>query len=243
MAPACFRCPYNKNGVSSRARVGEKIKLVPKPGDARTETGCRWECLGSVEKILKSRKGKIAAGIIEPVMQAAGGMNAMPPGYLAGFDRLLKRYGVLTISDEVATGFGRTGTLFATEQEKASPDFICIAKGLTGGYSPLAATLTTDKIYGAFRAPYEKFRTFFHGHSYTGHPLGCAVARANLKLIKTSKALEKSRHLAHLLRMEIHPLSRLAHVGDIRSAGLMGGGGIVSDHKTKKTLRKSQVFY
>lgn len=234
MAPACYRCPFNKTGVTDRTRLGGKVSIVPKPGDKRLETGCRWECLGSVEKILKQRRGRIAAGVIEPVMQAAGGMNSMPPGYLAGFGQLLKRHSLLLIADEVATGFCRTGTLFACEQEKVFPDFLCLAKSLTGGYSPLAATMTTEKIYRAFCAPYEKFKTFFHGHSYTGHPLGCAVARANLKLIKTSKLLEKSRRMAHLLSMEIRSLSELSQVGSVRQAGLMVGVELVQDKRTHK---------
>lgn len=234
MAPACFRCPFNKKNVRHRFRLGEKITEVPKPGDKRTETGCRWECLGSVEKILKKKSKHIAAAIVEPVMQGAGGMIAMPPGYVAGVRRLLTRYNVLMIADEVATGFCRTGSLFAVNQENVSPDFLCLAKALSGGYSPLAVTLTTERIFQSFRAPYEKFKTFFHGHSYTAHPLGCAVARASLKLINRSKLLEKTRRKAHLLKDELEPLSQLPHVGSLRQAGLMAGVELVKNKRTNE---------
>jgi adenosylmethionine-8-amino-7-oxononanoate aminotransferase len=190
--------------------------------------------LGSVEKIFRERKKRIAGAIIEPVMQAAGGMNSMPPGYVAGFRRLCSKADVFMIADEVATGFGRTGSLFAGDQEGAAPDLLCLAKALTGGYTPLAATLATEKIYRAFRGPYDKFKTFFHGHSYTAHPLGCAAALANLRLIKSAKLLEKTRQKAHLLKMEIRSLSGLSHVGSIRQAGLMAGVELVEDKRTDK---------
>ncbi len=228
MAPACVRCPFNKKKVRNRFRLGEKTSIVPKPGDKRAETGCRWECLGSVDKILKKRRGRIAAGIIEPVMQGAGGMISMPPGYVAGFRRLLTQHNTLMIADEVATGFCRTGSLFACEQENVSPDLLCLAKGLTGGYTPLAVTMTTEKVFRAFRAPYEKFKTFFHGHSYTAHPLGCAVARANLNLIERSKLIEKTRRNAHILKDELQSLLSLPIVGSVRQAGLMAGVELVS---------------
>ncbi len=223
MAPKCMGCPYNRKKAVHRYRVGEKIKIIPKPGDARPETGCRWECLGSVEKILKKNGSRIAAAIIEPVMQGAGGMIAMPPGYAAGFARLIRRHKLLLIADEVATGFGRTGTMFAGEQESLRPDFLCVAKGLTGGYTPLAATLTTERVFQAFRAPSERMKTFFHGHSYTAHPLGCAVATASLRLIQSSKLLEKTRRNAHVLRDELARLSRLSSVDSVRQTGLMAG--------------------
>ncbi len=223
MAPHCFRCPFNKKKVAHRFRVGETISHVPKPGETRAETGCRWECLGNVEKILKQRRGRIAAAIVEPVMQAAGGMIAMPPGYVAGVRRLITRSNVLMIADEVATGFCRTGSLFAVQQERVLPDFLCLAKALTGGYSPLAVTMTTERVFRAFRAPVEQGRTFFHGHSYTAHPLGCAVARANLRLIERSKLLEKTRRKAHLLKNELLSLCSFAPVLSVRQTGLMAG--------------------
>ncbi|MFN0117226.1 MAG: adenosylmethionine--8-amino-7-oxononanoate transaminase [Elusimicrobiota bacterium] len=223
MAPQCFGCPFNKTKVPSIFRCGEKINKIPKPGDKRLETNCRWECLKDVEGQLKKANGQVAAGILEPLIQGATGMRAMPQGYTAGFERLLRKYKALFIVDEVATGFGRTGTLFASEQENLTPDFLCVAKGLTGGLTPLAATLTTEKIFKTFYAPPLKMKTFFHGHSYTGHPLGSAVALANLKLIKNTKLLEKTRQKAHLLRKELKRLEDLHCVESIRQVGLMVG--------------------
>jgi adenosylmethionine-8-amino-7-oxononanoate aminotransferase len=134
--------------------------------------------LKDVEGILKKRGKRIAAAIIEPVMQGATGMTVMPPGYVAGFERVCRKYDTLLIADEVATGFGRTGTLFACQQENVRPDLMCLAKALTAGYTPLAATLATQKIFNAFVGAPAQMKTFFHGHSYTGHNLGAAVALA-----------------------------------------------------------------
>src|SRR3989339_381412 len=133
-----------------------------------------------LEKVLKARHREIAAMIVEPLVQAAAGMLMMPKGYLKAVRRLCSKYGVLLIVDEVATGFGRTGKMFACEHEGVSPDLMCVAKGITGGYLPLAATLTTKRIYRAFLGNIEERKTFFHGHTFTGNPLGCAAALANL---------------------------------------------------------------
>lgn len=223
MQPSCVTCPFNRTGVRHRTRLGEPVEFVPKPGQFRAETGCRWECLNDVEKNLKKQAAKISAAILEPVVQAASGMHVMPSGYVAGFRRLCTRYNILMIADEVATGFCRTGALFAVDQERVSPDILCLAKAITGGYSPLAVTMTTEKIYKAFWGPPGANRTFFHGHSYTAHPLGAAVAHANLKLIRSGKLLEKSIKKAHLLRGELLSLEGLPIVGSIRQAGLMAG--------------------
>lgn len=234
MAPYCYRCPFNKKKAGHRCRNGEKVGLQPRPGDVRQETGCHWQCLGDVEKILKRRSKKIAAGIMEPVVQGAGGIIVLPPGYMAGFQRLCRQYDVLLIADEVATGFGRTGTLFACEQENIRPDFMCLAKALTAGYTPLAATLTTEKVFNAFYGPVSAGRTFFHGHSYTAHPLGTAVALASLKLIENTKQLEKSRYMAQIMKDELKGLEGLPQVGSIRQAGLMAGVELVADKKSRK---------
>jgi adenosylmethionine---8-amino-7-oxononanoate aminotransferase len=234
MAPACLGCPYNKNNVTERYRLGEKISHVPKPGDKRAETGCRWECLSSVKDILKKRHKTIAGAIIEPVMQGAAGMNALPPGYVAGFARLCRSFKVLVIADEVATGFGRTGTLFACEQERVSPDILCLAKAITGGYSPLAATMTTERVFNAFWGPIAQKKTFFHGHSYTAHPLGAAAALANLELIDNIKLLEKTRRKAQIMKDELQSIARLPHVGSVRQAGLMAGVELVENKDEKK---------
>ncbi len=234
MAPDCVHCPFNKTGLRHRTRLGEKITDVPVPGKARRETGCRWNCLGSVESILTKRAGRVAGAIIEPVVQGAVGINVMPPGYVAGFRRLCTKYHVLMIADEVATGFGRTGSLFACDQENVAPDLLCLAKSITGGYAPLAVTMATEKIFKAFWGPVAAGRTFFHGHSFTAHPLAAAVAVANLELIKSSKLLEKSHHKAHIMKEELQSLAGLPRVGSIRQAGLMAGIEVVSDSTTGK---------
>ena len=150
------------------------------PGDA-----------ADLERILAAREEEIAAVIVEPLVQGAAGIIVHPPGYLAQVRELCDRFGVLLICDEVATGFGRTGTMFACEREGVEPDFLCLAKGLTGGYLPLAATLTTEQVYEGFLGAAEEQRTFFHGHTYTGNPLACAAALANLDAFESERTLER----------------------------------------------------
>jgi adenosylmethionine-8-amino-7-oxononanoate aminotransferase len=172
--------------------------------------------------------------IIEPLVQAAAGMVTAPPGYLARLRQLCTSYNVLLIADEVATGFGRTGRMFACEHEGVTPDLMVISKGLTGGYLPLGATLATDEIYQAFLGDYEEWKTFFHGHSYTGNPLGCAVALANLEVFRKERTLTRMRVGIAALRRLLRPLSRLAHVGDIRQRGYMVGIELVRNRTTKE---------
>ena len=143
------------------------------PGDA-----------ADMARVLASHEEEVAAVIVEPLVQGAAGMLVHPPGYLRAVRELCDRHGVLLICDEVATGFGRTGTMFACEQERVAPDLLCLAKGLTGGYLPLAATLAGERIYEGFLGAAEEFRTFFHGHTYTGNPLACAAALANLDIFE-----------------------------------------------------------
>jgi adenosylmethionine-8-amino-7-oxononanoate transaminase len=176
-----------------------------------------------LEKMLKKRNKEIAAIIVEPLIQAAAGMLLMPKGYLKAIRRLCTKYNVLLICDEVATGFGRTGRMFACEHEKVSPDIMCVAKGLTGGYLPVAATLTTDEVYRAFLGPYESKRTFFHGHTYTGNPLGCAAALASLRLFNKNKLLKKVNRSIALLQTELLNFYKLRHVAEIRQLGMMVG--------------------
>jgi adenosylmethionine---8-amino-7-oxononanoate aminotransferase len=156
----------------------------------------------------------------------------MPHGFLAHVSRLCKQYGVLLIVDEVATGFGRTGTLFAVEQEHVVPDFLCVAKSLTGGYLPLAATLTREEIYQAFLGRFDEFKTFFHGHTYTANPLACAVALANLDLFKKENLLENVRQRALQLTEGLKALKHNPHVKAVRQLGLMVGIDLVADRKT-----------
>ena len=190
-------------------------------------------CAQKVERILKKRHGEISALIVEPLMQGAAGMLKQPKGYLSLLRRLTRKYNVLLIADEVATGFGRTGKLFACEHEKVTPDFLCLAKGITGGYLPLSATLTTDKIYNAFLGNYGDFKAFFHGHTYSANPLACAAASANLELFRKRKTLVKLKPKISLLGRELEKITRLFHVGEVRQAGLMAGIELVKDPKKK----------
>jgi len=160
---------------------------------------------------------------MEPLIQGASGMRLMPKGYLAHVSRLCRRHGVLLIVDEVATGFGRTGTMFACEQEGVSPDFLCVAKSLTGGYLPLAATLTTEKIYRAFLGRFDEFKAFFHGHTYTANPLACAAALANLKLYQETDLLGNVRRRTLELASGLAPLKDHPHIKEVRQLGLMAG--------------------
>jgi adenosylmethionine---8-amino-7-oxononanoate aminotransferase len=210
---------------------------IPSPYAYRWPTGPK-HCLDSAamaaESVIHGRRDEIAALVIEPLVQGAAGMITHPPGYLKRIARACKENGVLLICDEVATGFGRTGTLFACEQEEVVPDFLCLAKGLTAGYLPLAATLTTDAVYESFLGPFESKRTFFHGHSYTGNALACATALASLRLFDEDGTLQHSRAMAERLAEGLATVAELAHVGDIRQRGMMIGIELVRDRKTKE---------
>ncbi|HET8759631.1 MAG TPA: aminotransferase class III-fold pyridoxal phosphate-dependent enzyme, partial [Nitrospiria bacterium] len=194
---------------------------------------CDLACLGEVEQVLRDHHGDIAALIVEPLVYAAAGMITAPPGYLRRLRELCTRYDVLLIADEVATGFGRTGAMFACEREGVTPDLMAVAKGLTGGYLPLAATLTTEKVYDAFLGEYTDFRTFFHGHSYTGNALACAAALATLDVFVHDRVIEGLAAKAAHLRDALAPLERHPHVGEIRQSGLMVGIELVQDRATK----------
>jgi adenosylmethionine-8-amino-7-oxononanoate aminotransferase len=208
--PYCYRCPLNLAYPS-----------------------CQMACIDPIEQLLKNCHRDLAGFIIEPLIQAAAGMVIQPPGYLKRIRELCTRYDVLLIADEVATGFGRTGKMFACEHEGITPDLLAISKGLTGGYMPLAATVTTDEIYQAFLGTYEEFKSFFHGHSYTGNPLGCALALANLQVFRTEKTLSQLRPKITVLKNLLRPLGKLDHVGEIRQQGFMAGIELVQDSATK----------
>ncbi len=167
-------------------------------------------------------------------MQATAGMITAPPGYLTRVRELCTKYQVLLIADEVATGFGRTGKMFACQHEGVTPDLMAISKGLTGGYMPLAATLTTEEIYKGFLGTYADFKTFFHGHSYTGNALGCAVALANLDVFRKEKTLARLQPKIKTLARLLQPLRQLPHVGDIRQRGFMAAIELVEDKQTRK---------
>lgn len=211
---------------------------VPTPHPYRHPTATTPEqardlALEALEKLLASHHAEIAALIIEPLVQGAAGMLVHPEGYLRGVARLCREHEVLLICDEVATGFGRTGTMFACEQEDVEPDLLCVAKGITGGYLPLAATLATDQIDSAFLGPRSAGKAFFHGHSYTGNPLACAAAIASLELFESEEVLERLQDKIALLRELLGTkLRHLSWVGDVRQKGFMVGIELVSDRAT-----------
>ena len=190
--------------------------------------------LSELEKIIKQQHDQIAAVVIEPLVQGAAGMRLWPRGLLSELRRLCDQYNVLLIADEVLTGFGRTGTMFACEQEQVVPDLMALSKGLTGGYLPLAATLTTEDIFNAFLGDYAEFKTFFHGHSYTGNQLGCAAALANLRVFEEERVLENLESRIAYLKSGLDRLRTLPHVGDVRHIGMIGAVELFKDVTKKK---------
>ncbi|ENQ3078893.1 adenosylmethionine--8-amino-7-oxononanoate transaminase [Bacillus cereus] len=190
--------------------------------------------LEEMEDLLRGNHEEVAAVIVEPLVQGASGIITMPDGYLKGLRELCTAYNVLLITDEVATGFGRTGKMFACEHEGITPDILTAGKGLTGGYLPVAITVTTDEVYRAFLGDYEEQKTFFHGHSYTGNPLGCAVALANLKLFETTNLIEAVSHKSEYIAKRLEVLYGFKHVGDIRQRGFMIGIELVQNKETKE---------
>jgi adenosylmethionine-8-amino-7-oxononanoate aminotransferase len=188
---------------------------------------------GAIDLVLREGH-RLAAVIVEPLVQGAAGMLTHPDGYLRAVRELCDEHGVLLICDEVATGFGRTGTMFACEQEGVAPDLMCVAKGLTGGYLPLAATLATDAVYRPFLGRYEEYRHFFHGHTYTGNPLGCAAALATLRLLADGTIVGDVPRKAAVLRESLRAAEQHGHVGEVRQAGLMCGIELVADRATRE---------
>jgi adenosylmethionine-8-amino-7-oxononanoate aminotransferase len=187
-----------------------------------------------LDALLRERRGKIAAVIVEPLVQGAGGMLMAPRGYLRSVRELCDRHGVLLICDEVATGFGRTGRMFACEHEDVAPDLLCVGKGLTGGYLPLAATLTTERVYEGFLGSSEDARTFFHGHTFTGNPLGCVAAIATLEIFERERTLEMMAPKIELLaRLLDRRIAILPGVAEVRQRGFMVGIELVSPPPTE----------
>lgn len=211
-SPYCYRCSLDKEYPS-----------------------CSMACIEHLEGIIKECHDEIAGLVIEPLVQAAGGMLISPSGYLSRIRELCTQYNILMIVDEVATGFGRTGKMFACEHEDVTPDIMAIAKGITGGYLPLAATLTTEDVYNAFLGEYREFKTFFHGHSYTGNQLGCAAAIANLEIFEKERIIEGLSAKIDFLSDRLKMLDKLPHTGDIRQKGLMIGIELVRDKETKES--------
>ncbi len=205
--------------------------------------------LPSLTTILREQGETVAAVVIEPLVQGAAGMKLWPRGWLGELRRLCTDHGVLLIADEVMTGFGRTGTMFACEQEGVTPDLMAVAKGLTGGYLPLAATLTTEEVFDAFLGDYNEFKTFFHGHSYTGNQLGCAAALANLQVFEEERVLEKVSVLGTQLSVGLERIRTLPHVAEVRQIGVIAavelGPYALTDrvgHKVCLEMRKRGVL-
>jgi len=235
MAPYCYRCPFNR--------------AKPERADAREYRKCNWECTGHVETKFRAQKRKgnsYAAFVFEPLIQGAAGMIPQPSGWLRQVTGIARSHGALLIADEVMTGFGRTGfprstlnpqpstSLFACHHEGVQPDFLCLAKGLTGGYLPMAATLTTQRIFDAFLGEYGEFKTFFHGHSYTANQLGAAAALASLDILQGKQSADARRPLEKNLHRELQTLWSLPNVGDIRQVGLMAGIELVRNWRTRQ---------
>jgi adenosylmethionine-8-amino-7-oxononanoate aminotransferase len=243
MSPYCYRCPFNR--------------VKPERNDARKYRKCNWECVGKVDQKLSAQKRKgnpFAAFVFEPLMQGAAGMIPQPSGWLGQVTDIARSHGALLIADEVMTGFGRTGVtchmdnktiadaakkpaeakLFATARVGVTPDFLCVAKGLTGGYLPMAATLTTQKVFDAFLGEYHEFKTFFHGHSFTANQLGASAALASLEILQTEKSVRQRAQLQKNLHEELQTLWSLPNVGDIRQVGLVAGIELVKNWRTRE---------
>ncbi len=237
MAPYCYRCPHNR--------------AKPERRDAREYRQCQWECVAQVERKFSRARAvgrAISAFVVEPLIQGAAGMIPQPAGWLRQVAEIARAYDALLVADEVLTGFGRAGAgggaaagatgstarspaapLFACHHEGVQPDFLCLAKGLTGGYLPMAVTLTTQPVFDAFLGEYGEFKTFFHGHSYTGNQLGAAAALASLDLLASRPRLRHRCHLENLLRAELDRVWELPVVGDIRQVGLVAGIELVAE--------------
>jgi adenosylmethionine-8-amino-7-oxononanoate aminotransferase len=211
---------------------------VPSPGGPDHATGrpapsCA-DALAHLERVFVDHAGDIAAMVMEPLMQAAGGILVHPAGYLRGVRELTKKHDILLILDEVATGFGRTGTMFACQQEQVSPDILCLAKGLTAGYLPMAATVTSDRVWEAFLGTHAERRTFFHGHTYGGNPLAAAVGLESLNIFRDERLLEQLPATIDRLREHAKRIAALDHVGDVRQCGLTVGFDLVADKASRE---------
>ncbi len=220
-SPACYRCPFNR--------------AQPERGtDARDARQCQWECVREAERALDEAGPTASAFVLEPRVQGAGSMSMHVHGYLERIADLCRTRGVWLMLDEVLTGFGRTGAMFAAHHEQMQPDVVALGKGITGGYLPFAATLASEEIFSAFLGAFEEWKTFFHGHSYSGNQLGAAAARASLRLLQTTHTRE---HI-HARSQTLHALARRfwqhPHVGDIRCEGLICAIELVEDFATRR---------
>ena len=190
------------------------------------------ECLAALEARFREHPGRVAALIMEPLMQGAAGMLAHSADYLGRAAEICRAHGALLVLDEVATGFGRTGTMFACEQAGVEPDLLCMAKGISGGVLPLAATLATERVHDGFLGEHSEYRTFFHGHSYTGNPLACAAALASLQIFEEEQVLSRVQKRTAQLARRLDVIAEHPHVGDVRRHGLMTGIEVVADKAT-----------
>ena len=212
-SPYCYRCTLSPEGDCQR---------------------CGMLCLKELERLMALHAHEIAGLVIEPAVQGAGGMIVLPAGFLRGVRELCDRFDVLMIADEVAVGFGRTGAMFACDKEGVTPDIMALSKGISGGYLPLAATLTTRKVYDAFLGSYSDLKTFFHGHTFTGNPIACAAALASLDLFEKDRLLESLVPKITYLKERLERLSDLPHVGDVRHEGMIGAIELVLDKESRK---------
>jgi adenosylmethionine---8-amino-7-oxononanoate aminotransferase len=201
------------------------------PAEMKQDEYLRF-CFDEVERVVEEHADRLAAFVIEPLVQGAAGILVHPDGYLRHVREVTARHDIPLIADEVAVGFGRTGEMFACPQEGVEPDILCLAKGLTGGSLPVAATLATDRIYEAFLDEPAAGKTFFHGHTYTGNPLGCAAGLASLELFEKNNVMENVRRNAALLRERLVPLAEHPHVAEVRQRGIMVGIELVRDRET-----------
>ena len=206
-----------------------------------SETDALNAAIKQAEDQLTANQDTLAALVMEPLMQGAAGMWSHPVGYLQALTDICRRNRILFILDEVATGFGRTGKMFACEHAGVTPDILCLAKGITGGYLPLAATLTTEEIFSAYLGEYKEFKTFFHGHTYTGNPLGCAVALANLEVFAKENTIENMQPRSAYLHKRLNEeFLRLPHVSDVRQWGYMIGIELAQDKNGRKSYAPEQ---
>lgn len=220
--PLLFKTHFAPSPYCYRCALGKEVST------------CGLACADEIERILAERPGKIAAVAVEPLMQCAAGMIAAPPGHLKRIRKICDRHDVLLIADEVATGFGRTGKMFACEHEGVTPDVMCLSKGLTAGYMPLAATMTTQAIYEAFLGPINAGRTLYHGHTFTGNALGCAAALASLDVFEQEQTIAGLSERIACITGHLREMAALEHVGDTRQCGMMVGIEIVKDKATRE---------
>ena len=221
-----------------RPLLSETVRLIPphlfRFRDGMSEARALRAAVGDAQQKLSRHRNEVAAVIVEPLMQGAAGMWAQPVEYVQALRRLTRELGLLLICDEVATGFGRTGKMFACQHAEITPDLLCLAKGMTGGYLPLAATLTTEAVFSAFLAPYDEFKTFFHGHTYTGNPLGCAAALATLEVLEDEDVLSALQPRIAFLEQQLSArIAPLRQVADIRKWGFMVGIELMRDPRQR----------